>query len=145
MIPGVIDIFAKNSAMRIKILRILNDRVVEFSSNAGNGIGTWRGTDLKQGGVYGIEIDIDTQINLGVNATMVSDTSWYIRHTESRNELQGVIDGVDEDGLAYLRLAIDCIVMVESSNKDLSTGDTLLLTIEPNELILTPVGVILNE
>jgi hypothetical protein len=67
----------------------------------------------------------------------------FIRHHNNVNEIQGVVDAVDDDGIIYFRLSIDCLIMIEIESEDdqIKKGDWLLLTIGSEDLQLTPIGV----
>jgi hypothetical protein len=126
--------------MRIKIVKIIRDNLIEFSGGAGCGIGFWGNDSLKEGVEYDAELDIDPKIELGVNTKIVPDKLCFIRHNLDTNEIQGMVEGIDEDLLIYFRLARDCIIMIENESTEIKKGDYLLLTINANELRITPFG-----
>jgi len=125
--------------MKIKITNIRNEHYVEFSSAVGSGIGVCKNTHVMMKGVYDYdsEFDINIPINLKRNALLVSDRRCFIRLLEDKNEIQGLVDQIDEDGMIYLRLAIDCLIMVESENDEIKKGDYLLLTVNIDDFKIT--------
>ena len=127
--------------MNIKVVRIIKDNVVEFSSKKGNGIGTWNYAKVEEGREYSIEFDIDPILKIGDNAKRISDKIYSIRHYNNVNEIQGVVDAVDEDGLIYFRLGEDCLIMIECEGEQIKEGDWLLLTIGAENLKVTTIGI----
>lgn len=125
--------------MKIKIVKIISANIVEFSTNVGIGIGTWNNNEIKEGAQYTVELDIEQKLEIGNNVKIVSEKGCFIRYSEHENEIQGVIDGVDEDGMIYLRLSIDCLIMIESPKEHFKEGDYLLLTVNVNNLRITEV------
>lgn len=53
--------------------------------------------------------------------------------------IAGAIESRDEDGMTYLRLASDCLLMIESGD-NLRVGSHLRLSLPSSELKLTPLG-----
>lgn len=126
--------------MNIKNYKIIEGKIVEFSTSFGVGIGTWYNNEVKEGLQYGIEFDILPKLKFGNNAKIVSENTYSVKHDGKVNELRGVVDGVDEDGLIYFRLGIDCLIMVESAEETIKEGDWLSLTVNTEDLIITPYG-----
>ena len=114
--------------------------MVEFSSRKGNGIGTWNYAEVEEGREYSIEFDVNPILKIGDNVTRISDKSFSIRHDNNLNKIQGVVAGVDEDGIIYFRLSEDCLFMIECEGEQLNEGDWLNITIGPETLMVTPIG-----
>jgi hypothetical protein len=121
--------------MKIEIVNIRNDRYVEFSSAVGSGIAICKNTRVVVKGekVYDSEFDIDPPIKLDQNALLVSDRRCFIRFLEDKNEIQGLVEQIDEDRVGFLRLAVDCIIMIEIESDEIKKGDYLLLTLTMDE------------
>ena len=126
--------------MNIKVVRIIKDLEVEFSTKKGNGIGTWY-YEVEEGKEYGVEFDIYPNLKIGDNAKRTADKTYFIRHNNNVNEIQGVVDSVDDDGLLYFRLSEDCLIMVEQEGEKIKKGDWLLLTISPENLQVMTTGI----
>jgi len=122
--------------MKIKVVKRITATIVEFSTNVGIGIGTCDNNEFREGEYYA-ELDIDQILEIGKNIKIVHEKNCFIRHSDHENEIQGIIDGVDEDGLFYLQLSIDCLIMIESANDCFKEGDSLLLTVNANSLRIT--------
>jgi hypothetical protein len=126
--------------MNIKVVRIIKDLEVEFSTKKGNGIGTWY-NEVEEGKEYGVEFDVYPMVKIGDNAQRTADKTYFIRHDNNVNEIQGVVDAVDDDGLFYFRLSEDCLIMIEQEGEQIKKGDWLLLTISPENLQVMTYGV----
>ncbi len=65
-----------------------------------------------------------------------------VRHAEPEYQvLAGVVDGVDEDGMIYLRLATDCLTMVEALPGEAVVGQELSIHVPDSVLEIWPFGV----
>jgi hypothetical protein len=126
--------------MNIKGFKIIKNNLIEFSTSKGIGIGTWNNNEVAGGREYSVEFDINQKLEIGKNAKVISDKIYSIRHHDGVNEIQGMVDRVDEDGLIYFRLRLDCLIMIETEKKEFKEGDWLSLTIGLEDLIVTPFG-----
>jgi hypothetical protein len=68
--------------MNIKVVRVIKDNVIEFSSKKGNGIGTWKYPEVEEGKEYSIEFDIYPILKIGDSAKRISDKSFSIGYYE---------------------------------------------------------------
>jgi hypothetical protein len=119
--------------MKIEIVSIRNERYVEFFSAVGSGIAACQNTHVVVKEVYHSEFDIDPPIKLNQNAVLVSDQRCFVRFVEDKNEIQGVVEAIDEERFGVIRLAIDCIIMIEIASDEIKEGDYLLLTMSIDE------------
>ncbi len=117
----------------------MSQDVVEFSTDIGTGIGTSENNDINIGDEYSVEFDIDKELRIGGNAKKVLGKDYFIRYSNDKNEIQGCVDGVDEDGMIYFRLSPSCLIMIESSEDEISTSDFLLLTVNVEDLKITRI------
>ena len=107
------------------------DMTVRFSSKIGAGTAIWKGRDDPVAGqLYDIEFEVLPSLQLGINAAVVEDGEPEIRTDGRRNWLVGTIEAIDSDGMAFLRAAIDCLAMVESSGPLPAVGQQVELTID---------------
>lgn len=124
--------------MKMKIDKIIKQPILEFSTSIGSGIGCWHNNNLPNEGEWvSVELDINEILKIGFNANLSTDKVCFIRHSEDENEIQGIVDGIDEDGLIYLRLTPDCLIMVESSEDQIKEGDYILLRINAKNFVIT--------
>ena len=124
--------------MKIQIVKIIKLNIVEFSTKYGSGIGLCENVEgLEETKVYSAEIDIHSRINLNHNAAIVSDRRYFIKHHQDENEIQGLVEQIDEDGLIYLRVGDDCIIMIENDSNQISKGEYLLIKVKLTDLEIT--------
>jgi hypothetical protein len=125
--------------MTIEIVNIRNEHYLEFSAAFGSGIGVCKNLQRvkKEKRYFDAEADIDIPIKLNQNAVLASDHRWFIRFLENKNEIQGVVEAIDEDRFGSIRLAADCIIMIEIASEEIKNGDYLLLTVSIDEFRIT--------
>jgi len=115
-------------------------RKVEFLCSAGGAIATWHGKSLpEKGKAYDSELDITETLALGTNCSK-SDLRKFtlIRDDDSTTRVIGMVDSIDEDGMVYLRLADDCLIMIESSIGTFAESDWITLCINSDAFHITP-------
>ena len=125
----------------VKVVEVAGKTVIDFHSSTGNSRGVWIGDDAPVIGFkIDVEIDLDEPMIKGSNASLIADNK--CNHiTLGKNllvEIKGQIESIDDDGMAYLRLAADCLIMIESEG--FKTGDFVLLKADPNNFEITPTG-----
>lgn len=125
--------------MKIQVLKIIRENVVEFSTAIGTGVGTFNTNKVNIGDEYSVEFDIDKELKIGSNARKTLDKNYFIRKFNNKNEIQGSVDGVDEDGMIYLRLSDSCIIMIESAEDKINSDSFLLLTVDVEDLKITEI------
>jgi hypothetical protein len=88
--------------------------LARFDTIIGSAWAVWNGSTAPQPGkTYDVEIDIEDQIDLSKNARIISDSHMAITGDKSHVTLAGVVEEQDGDGMAYLRIARDCLIMIE--------------------------------
>jgi hypothetical protein len=125
--------------MRIEIVKIINEHIVEFSTAIGSGIGIWKSKDMQEGGIYDVEFDINPILEIGKNVSIVPAENCFIEHNGFENEIQGNIEVVDEDGISFLRLNYDCITMIESPIGQFKVNDQVLIKVNREDFWLTSI------
>lgn len=124
--------------MIIKIDEI-KDELVFFSCEVGSGIGLWGVKDKPLIKEYYVEFTVTIPVIPEQNATIVSDSQMFIRQSGDMNEIQGLVEQLDDDGLIYLRLAKGCLIMLENENDVIKVGDYLLVRVAPIDMEIYPV------
>lgn len=126
--------------MKIRIEKISNDKIVEFSCDIGMGFGVCNDNQIRTGEEYYVEFDIYEIPEMGNNVKIVSDEHTYIKGFDTINDIQGLVEFVDEDGLFYFRLNFDCLIMVSSPNVRFNEGDQILFRVDINKFKIFPIG-----
>lgn len=121
--------------MKIDRINIRSEHYVEFSTGFGSGIGSCKNIQkVGKEEYYIAELDMDIPIKLNQNAVLVSEQRCFIRFVKNKNEIQGVVESIDEERFGYLRLATDCLLMIEIASDEIKNGDYLLLTVGIDDL-----------
>ena len=101
----------------------------------------WKGRNAPvPGTVHDLEFDVMPQLEIGTNASIVEGKEHSIRTDGNRNWLVGTIEAIDPDGMAHLRLAVDCLTMVEGNDNDVELGSQVKFTVEAKDLWIYPIG-----
>lgn len=113
---------------------------IVFSSTAGRGRGIWSKGVPTTGRSYDVELDVNEPVKIGINATLSDSEQCSISTREEKVVLCGNVESVDDDGMVYLRLSTDCIIMLESEPEAVQPGRWLMLGIPVGSLELAPQG-----
>ena len=128
--------------MKIKIVKFIDSRLVEFSSAVGTGIAKLNNdnvSDIVTHTSYDIEFDFEISISLSSNAKKVSKSTPFFR-CNGENEILGKIESIDEDGEVYLRLSDDCSFSICSDGNEIHEGDYISFIVSPLKTYITIVG-----
>jgi hypothetical protein len=131
--------------MKIKIISAETDNlliIVRFQCHSGEGLASWRSNNIVPvaGKEYQVEIDMTPVLRVCENASFLTGTGASIMVLDHRVQLTAEVDGVDEDGVVYLRLAPDCLFMAESVNSVFQPGSIVRTILDPRELQVTVTG-----
>lgn len=88
--------------------------LITFNSPYGEGVGYWRGgAEPLPNGVFYVEFDVDWP--LSCDSCRPYDGEWLGFCIE--NELlliRAAVEAVDEDGMVFIRVANDCLLMLDT-------------------------------
>jgi hypothetical protein len=123
--------------MRINLLAVskFGEQVsVLFSTQSGNGKAIWNGTGKPVvGQQLDVEFDVDLVVDFGSNSSANEQHESGVSTDDATTTFQGLIEHQDDDGMCYVRIFRDCILMLESSQGNL-TGRWVAVT-APVELV----------
>jgi hypothetical protein len=126
--------------MKIQILSIRiagEDMFVTFESSVGLGCAKWGNrTYPVEKCWYDVEIDIDKKISAVPIYSHVESESQIVIHG-NKILMSGVIESIEDDGIAYLRLCKDGLLMIELDNQGFSEGDCIELKLNPSDIRVT--------
>jgi len=128
--------------MKISVQSVdkLDPLLVNFESSIGNGSGRWASSiPPEPGTVYDVEFDIDSCLSQIV-AKQASD-ELGIRQDGSEVVLAGKVDSIDEDGMAYIRLSKDCLIMIEAGSKSILKDDSIVLKFNSRLFEISAIGI----
>lgn len=121
--------------------RINSLTLVWFQCRAGQGVGIWsKGADPKTTFSYDVELDVDKTITDLFVEKLSELPAQSLKLSGDNLFITGLVEDVDEDGMAYFRLAPDCLLMIESGNTVFSSGDVIVLKVSSQDLLITAQG-----
>lgn len=115
---------------------------VRFRTAAGEGEAVWAGKRVTPigGMVCTAEIDVDDVIEIGRTAAATEAGELSLSRQGDQVCMTGFVEDIDSDGMAFFRLAPDCLCMVQAHPGHGGPGQWLKLTFDRSLLVLTPVG-----
>jgi hypothetical protein len=110
--------------------------LVRFDAKAGRAAALWNSEVVppKVGKEYSAELDVNLVLSSDARAAHGGVESL----SESGDSVQigATVEGIDSDGLLYLRISEDCLVMVESSGQ-FAVGDSVRFSCNATDLCLS--------
>ncbi len=131
--------------MRIQVTKVRHDRSgaldVTFRCSAGGATARWLGrTHLPElGRLYDVELDVEATAVPGVNLQTAVETDQKLMSDNNFTSLRVKVEGQDADGMAYLRLADDCLFMMEATG-EVALGKTVEIRVPTYALSVTATG-----
>ncbi len=123
--------------MKIKIESVNSNNsepIITYTCSAGKGAGTWSNSgEPYSGKEYSIEIDIDKSLD-ELNCTKLSNSEMKINLLEDGVRLSGELEDIESDGMCYLRLSPDCLIMIESGDIQVKKGQYLALELSVGDI-----------
>ena len=111
--------------------------IVVFKSDIGSGKGIWKSRygAPRIGAAYTVELDVSKPFEL-----VPARSRAGVELVDERILLTGLIEAVDEDEVAWLRIAPDCLMLIGKSEHRFTSGETVTLRLETDKFQLTPFG-----
>jgi hypothetical protein len=132
--------------MQIRIVAAASNEtlpsLVTFESTAGTARARWVSKEHQPriDKSYDVELDVDGTVSEKTNARKTGESSPGIAGNDEETVLRARVESVDVDGMAYLRLATDCLVMIETEG-EFSAGDFIEIRLPPKSVSVTVTGV----
>jgi len=130
--------------VKIKIINfetIDGNVVVYFKSSIGDGIAIWVGEkEPIKNYEYDVEIDIESSIDQVKSRNNANKGRYSISIEGNSTLMSGEVESVEEDGMAYLRLSQDCLIMIESGDSKVKGGDWVNLNIRCENIEVSAQG-----
>jgi hypothetical protein len=133
--------------MRIQVVAVSQEAdghlSVTFESGAGRARGKWvsKNCNPEVGKAYDAEMDAEAIADRQTNTSDGRQGCRGLRIENGVVVLEADIAAIDDDGLAYLRLADDCLLMIETSG-DFSTGEVLRIELPFPAVSVTVTGAV---
>src|SRR5260221_1354651 len=90
---------------------------VSFRTQLGTFVARWASKVHAplQGKEYEVELDLDCVLGLNSNTRAADGVAPKLFNEGDQIVVQATVEAVDDDGMAYLRLARDCLIMVQTT------------------------------
>lgn len=119
-----------------------DNTVVYFSSTLGYGMATWMNSEApSKTHQYDVEIDIRKSIDQVQLVGSDDDHEYRLILEGSSVIMNGTIELIEDDGMAYYRLSQDCIIMIESGKANVKEGDWVKLKLKCSDVEITAQGI----
>ena len=125
--------------MKVRVLEVTQHSeetsIVRFESAAGTALARWASAALEPrvGEEYSAELDF--RVVLSEDARTIESDANAFEELEGLVRVSGRVESVDADGMLYLRVSRDCLLMIES-NGGISPRDAVRFTCSPSEIDL---------
>ena len=86
-----------------------------------------------------MELDVNVIVRMGVNCKLNPCQTTIMAEANGVVTLQGLVVEQDDDGMAYLRLGPDAVIMLEAPYDELK-GKWIELVLSPNAIAATAIG-----
>ncbi|RBO83299.1 hypothetical protein [Marinomonas aquiplantarum] len=115
--------------------------VVNFNSSVGNGVATWVGAkEPVKNYEYDVEIDIEKSIDQVKSSKNNNEGRYSMSIGDDSTIMNGEVEFVEEDGMAYIRLSQDCLIMIDSGDSKVKDGDWINLNIPCEDIKVSAQG-----
>jgi hypothetical protein len=116
---------------------------VTFEASPGRAVARWSSKRYKPeiGRSYDVELDADTAADRQTNTNTGRTDVRSLRFENDEVVVEGSVESIDDDGLAYVRLSDDCLLMIETAGA-FSAGEALRIILPAQALSVTPTGIV---
>jgi hypothetical protein len=90
---------------------------------------------------YDVEIDIEQPVDQLWNTGNENEGQYSIALEDNSILMNGMIESVEEGGMAYFRLSQDCLIMIESGDSNVKSGDWVNLNIRHEDIEISAQGI----
>lgn len=130
--------------MKIVISHISADNgeaFIHFTHDSGACVSRWkpRTFDARIGDEIHVELDVNVIVRMGVNCKLNPCQTTIMVEANGIVTLQGLVVEQDDDGMAYLRLGPDAVIMLEAPYDELK-GKWIELVLSQNAITATAIG-----
>jgi hypothetical protein len=132
--------------MKVRLVEVLQDEgraTVRYECSLGVSSASWGDPSIEPvvGDDYFIEFTFLDPIRLGENASVLPRAGRAaVGVCDSLAQVDGLVEEIDEDGIVALRLAPDCLALIESHPGVLEKGTWLRLRFPASRIELFAIG-----
>ncbi|MFK8000003.1 MAG: hypothetical protein AB8H86_10410 [Polyangiales bacterium] len=121
--------------MRVRVLEVHGETHVRVACEFGEFVvASESNRYVVPGASADLEFDVDEVLELGRNAFVTEDKTYAVENVGSSIHMCGQVDGVDEDGLIYLRLDVACLTMIDAPPGVFDAGQWIRVELEEQHL-----------
>ncbi len=125
----------------LDLIRVNEDSFVSFQCDSGEGIAKWMN---KRSPIVNNSYDVEFDIYKTISETIQNRFKQIPENALSIDGntvfIFGALESIEDDGMAYLRLSTDCLIMIETGEASFNEGEKILLKIEHCDLEVTAQG-----
>ena len=129
--------------MRVEVTKVDQSEnhgfYVFFDSPVGKCYAKWRGTRQPELRGYSVEIDINQKMSKSNVVLSLPDSDKRLLIEKGDVFMFGELEGMDDDGMGYLRIHDSCIIMVECELPYPEVGEKVRMTLRPKDFEVTPI------
>ena len=120
--------------VHVETVEQVDDQVlVSFTCSVGQGRAVWRASyEPEEAHDYEAEFSVQDPLKDWSLKAGVVPSELALRGTNMR--FTGVVDEVDEDGVVYVRLARDCLIMLDGVDVEVGSSATFEVPVQQVEL-----------
>jgi len=112
--------------------------VVNFCCKVGDGIAVWV-SSVKP--IIGAQYDVEIDVNKMIDQVQVSGEGKgqnpFIAVEGFSVIFNGIVESLDNDGMAYFRLSQDCLIMIEAGEANIKAGELIKMMFNYSDVELT--------
>lgn len=127
---------------RILTISELDSNCVVFETAIGRGVARWAGKRFNPvvGAEYDVEFELGVALDPGITAKRTYHPRPFLAVRNARVAFNALIEAIDEDGMTYLRLSEDCLIMADANPGVARTGDWWEFEIGPHNFRMFAIG-----
>ena len=116
--------------------------IVSFYSTVGAGFAKWASSEKpSKNNSYDVELDIEKTVSEAWDKKNSYKPKSALMVDGTKVIVQGILESIDEDGMAYLRISPDGLIMIEAGEGTFSEDENVILLLEYTDLKVTALGV----
>ena len=111
---------------------------VSFAARSGSGQGIWRGPASRPGDIYQVELTLLDDLEPGRNVDVSVEQGFSLSTTADTIAMNVLVESMDPDGVASLRLGSDCLFLAEVVGGRLQPGQWVCARVKSAKVELWP-------
>ena len=113
-------------------------RRVSFATRFGSAQAIWRGSHVRRGDTYQVELTVLDELEVGRNADLIHQEAFALAMIANLIVINARVESVDPDGVSGMRLGDDCLFLADFVNTTPEPRQWLGIRLPPERLELWP-------